>query len=124
MVRLCNRLLLGMESAASPAMKWLAWVALALAGTALAAGHEAEFKSLDLDGDGTVSLAEAAGNRELVTKFDRADRDHDGKLTRAEFEAIRNGRLPRKVARISTKERSAAAGGTATRKKTAAKAAN
>ena len=46
------------------------------------------FKALDLDGDGSISKAEAAGNAALVNGFDRADRNRDGKLSRAEYEAL------------------------------------
>jgi len=45
-------------------------------------------RSLDLNGNGQLSLAEAAGYREIVTRFDRADRNRDGKLTQAEFERL------------------------------------
>jgi hypothetical protein len=45
-------------------------------------------RSLDLNGDGKLSLAEAAGYAEIVTKFDRADRNKDGKLTQAEFDRL------------------------------------
>jgi len=44
------------------------------------------FKSLDVDGDGKVSKAEAAGHAEVTGAFDRADRNRDGKLTLAEYE--------------------------------------
>jgi hypothetical protein len=44
--------------------------------------------SLDLNGDGRLSLAEAAGNADIVTKFERADRNKDGKLTQAEFDRL------------------------------------
>ena len=30
----------------------------------------------------------SAGNAEIVTRFERADRDKDGKLTQAEFERL------------------------------------
>lgn len=46
------------------------------------------FKALDLDGDGKVSLSEAAGNSSTVMGFDRADRNHDGTLSRAEFDRL------------------------------------
>lgn len=46
------------------------------------------FQSLDLDGDGRLSLAEAAGYGEIVTRFDRADRNRDGRLTAVEFERL------------------------------------
>ena len=49
---------------------------------------EASLGSLDLNGDGRLSLAEAAGYREIVTRFDRADRNKDGKLTKAEFDRM------------------------------------
>jgi EF hand len=48
----------------------------------------ASWSSLDLNGDGQLSLAEAAGYAEIVTRFERADRDRDGKLTRAEFQRL------------------------------------
>jgi hypothetical protein len=44
--------------------------------------------SLDLNGDGRLSLAEAAGYGEIVIRFERADRNRDGKLTQAEFERL------------------------------------
>src|ERR1700674_5133115 len=46
------------------------------------------FKALDIDGDGAISKAEAAGNADLVTGFDRADRNRDGKLSRAEYDSV------------------------------------
>jgi hypothetical protein len=51
----------------------------------LSAGKESDYRALDLDGDGVVSLAEAAGNEKVVRGFDRADRNRDGHLSRAEF---------------------------------------
>ena len=44
--------------------------------------------ALDLNGDGRISLAEAAGHGEIVTRFDRADRNRDGKLSQAEFNRL------------------------------------
>jgi len=44
--------------------------------------------ALDVNGDGKLSLAEVAGNAEIVTRFERADRDKDGKLAQAEFERL------------------------------------
>jgi len=66
---------------------------------------EEEFHGLDLDGDGFLSLAEAAGLRDIVTRFDKADRNRDGKLSRAEFERLK-----------TMKPANSAAGGTARRK--------
>lgn len=65
---------------------------------------EEEFRALDLDGDGYVSSAEAAGFRDIVTRFDKADRNRDGKLSRAEFARLK-----------SMKAASSATGGTAKR---------
>jgi hypothetical protein len=46
------------------------------------------FLILDLDGDGYVSLAEAAGIGDVVERFDRADADHDGRLSSSEFDRL------------------------------------
>ena len=64
---------------------------------AAAAGSTAEtaagpardtFHALDLDGNGRLSLAEAAGNADVVTRFERADRNRDGNLTPAEYQRL------------------------------------
>lgn len=52
------------------------------------AQKEAAFKKLDLDGDGSISKAEAAGNEKLMNGFDDADRDRDGKLSRTEYDNV------------------------------------
>ena len=50
---------------------------------------EQRFRALDIDGDGAISKAEAAGNADLVKGFDRADRSpRDGKLSRAEYDSV------------------------------------
>jgi hypothetical protein len=49
---------------------------------------EAMFRQLDIDGDGFVSKAEAAGNAPATLGFDRADRNRDGKLSFAEYDSI------------------------------------
>jgi hypothetical protein len=46
------------------------------------------FGSLDLNRDGRVSLAEAAGYGDIMARFSRADRNKDGKLTKVEFERL------------------------------------
>jgi hypothetical protein len=51
----------------------------------LDADGQARFKKLDLDGDGMVSKAEAAGHADVITAFDKADRNRDGKLSEAEY---------------------------------------
>jgi len=73
--------------------------------------HDLEFRALDLNGDGEVSLSEAAGHYETVTKFDRADRNRDGRLTRAEYERLK--KMKTRVATARKKEPSAATGGSA-----------
>lgn len=67
---------------------------------------EEEFRALDLNGDGYVSAAEAAGFRDIVTRFDKADRNRDGKLSRVEFARLKQ-----------MQARSAAAGGTSRKKR-------
>jgi hypothetical protein len=98
-------------------MKRIAALCIALAaGGALAQSKNATdryFDSLDLDGDGYVSLAEAAGNAEVVKRFDRGDRNHDGKLSRKEFANLKNVKV--RVA-SKKKEPSAAVGGSAKKK--------
>lgn len=58
------------------------------------------FRHLDIDGDGFVSKAEAAGNAPATLGFDRADRNRDGKLSFAEYDSIGKPRpATKKVAR-------------------------
>ena len=57
---------------------------------------EAMFRRLDIDGDGFVSKAEAAGNEPVTVGFDRADRNRDGKLSFAEYDSIGKPRPARK----------------------------
>jgi len=54
---------------------------------ALDADDELAFKKYDLDGDGEISKAEAAGT-DLINAFDRGDRNKDGKLSRAEYARV------------------------------------
>src|ERR1700682_3332848 len=80
----------------------------------IAHADEASFRALDLDGGGAISLAEAAGNAGIVMKFDRADRNRDGKLSFKEFENLKNIKLrvakAKKPPRTATAARSGAAG--------------
>jgi hypothetical protein len=43
---------------------------------------------LDADGDGWISVEEAAAHPEVAANFQKADRDHDGRLSLEEFEAV------------------------------------
>ena len=46
------------------------------------------FGGMDVNGDGRISLAEAAGHDDVVLRFERADRNRDGRLTKAEFNRV------------------------------------
>jgi hypothetical protein len=60
------------------------------------------YSALDLNRDGKLSLAEAAGNSEIVTRFDRADRrKRDGQLTQAEFDRLAKLPPPKAKAKVS-----------------------
>jgi hypothetical protein len=48
----------------------------------------ASFSALDLNQDRRISLAEAAGYGDIMTRFARADRNKDGKLTSVEFDRL------------------------------------
>ena len=76
---------------------------------------------VDIDGDGQISRAEAAGNAELTLAFDRADRNRNGRISDAEWKRYEKWRERRdkareaRLARSKAKE-SAAAGATAPKK--------
>ena len=72
--------------------------AQAAAGPELDAVAEQRFKALDIDGDGAISKAESAGNADIVKDFHRADRNHDGKLSRSEYSAIGKPKAAKKQA--------------------------
>ena len=72
-----------------------------------------EFRALDLNGDGRVSEAEAAGNAEVVTKFGRADRNRDGQLTFGEFQRLK--KMKARTARKDTRSKDSATGATSRR---------
>jgi len=68
-----------------------------------ASSEHSSFDGLDVDGDGKLSLAEAAGYGDIVTRFHRVDRNKDGKLTKAEFDRL--AKLPPPKARPKAKPR-------------------
>ena len=47
------------------------------------------FESLDKNGDGKISVAEASAHDALFVAFKTLDKDRDGNLTRAEFAAFK-----------------------------------
>ncbi|HEY9530702.1 MAG TPA: hypothetical protein VIQ55_04885 [Burkholderiales bacterium] len=82
---------------------------------------EAGLAALDIDGDGQISKAEAAGNAEVTGGFDRADRNRNGKVSVAEWERYekwQERRAKEREARLarSKAKGSASAGGTAAKK--------
>ena len=64
-------------------------------------------QALDLNGDGRLSLAEAAGHADILARFERADRNKDGKLSQAEFDRL--DKLPEKPARQKPRAKKQAA---------------
>ena len=82
---------------------------------------EAGLAALDIDGDGQISKAEAAGNAEVTGGFDRADRNRNGKVSVAEWERYekwQERRAKEREARLarSKAKGSASAGGTTAKK--------
>ena len=98
-------------------MRFLVAFTFALAATGVQADSatDAYFRSLDLNGDGYVSLAEAAGDAVVVNRFDKADRNRDGKLSRKEFANLSKVKV--RVAKKKGQDSSAAVGASAPKKK-------
>ena len=105
---------------------WLLGFSLVLGTASAQEATDRLFDSLDLDGDGYVSLAEAAGNGAVVERFDRGDRNRDGKLSRKEFRNLKKVKVrvahtrkerERLAKAKQEKERSAAVGGSAPKAK-------
>ena len=75
--------------------------------------NDTYFRALDLNGDGYVSLSEAAGDAVVVNRFDGADKDRDGKLSPKEFANLKKVKVRVAARKKQEKEPSAAVGGTA-----------
>ena len=60
----------------------LVLMALASSSAAFAA---TDFDTLDVDGNGSISLAEASVDAELLGNFEKLDTDQDGELSEDEF---------------------------------------
>ena len=69
-------------------MRFVCLLLFLAASAASAQEASVRFLILDLDQDGYVSLAEAAGMGDIVTRFERADADRDGRLSAKEFNRL------------------------------------
>jgi len=77
-------------------------------------------EGLDLDGDGQISRAEAAGHAEVTLGFDRADSNRNGKISSAEwqrYEKWQAARAKAREARLARAKARESAGAGATRSK-------
>ncbi|WP_462163294.1 EF-hand domain-containing protein [Pseudoalteromonas xiamenensis] len=63
----------------------MAVLAAALMASAAASASEANFNSLDKDGNGLISTSEASQLPVLAEEFKNLDTDQDGQLSESEF---------------------------------------
>ena len=123
---MCNQMcVMGTESAPEGGMRFAAAVFLLLCATVAQADKESierYFQALDLNGDGYVSLAEAAGDPVIVNRFDKADRNRDGKLSEKEFARLNKVKVRVAKAHKDKQDVSAATGGTKARREGVKKA--
>ncbi|HEB94832.1 MAG TPA: hypothetical protein ENI96_00175 [Sedimenticola thiotaurini] len=64
------------------------FVAALLAGGIAVAGESEQFTRLDANGDGMISMDEAAVDSELTKAWSAIDANQDGQIERAEFSAF------------------------------------
>ncbi|MEH6579173.1 MAG: EF-hand domain-containing protein [Amphritea sp.] len=69
-------------------IKTLSVIALTAVSTTAFAGEQPEFKAVDMDSDGYVSMEEAKSVPGLAEIFSIADVDNDGKLDEAEYSEV------------------------------------
>ena len=64
--------------------------ALAMAGQCIAAEPRGpvSFESLDVDKDGVITVIESKADKNVAARFSTADRNQDGYLSKAEFDAM------------------------------------
>jgi len=48
------------------------------------------FEEVDTNGDGKITMQEASTHEGLMTTFDQADEDHDGQLSKAEYQKLKS----------------------------------
>jgi len=61
----------------------------AMEGSIAAEPHgPASFEALDVDKDGVITVIESKADKRIAAHFSTADKNQDGYLTRAEFDAI------------------------------------
>ena len=74
--------------------------------------QNAGFDGLDKSGDGYLTRAEAKGNPHLASNFKTADRNKDGKLSRAEYRAVvtKNDVKTAKTTRVAVQRKPSAPG--------------
>src|SRR3954462_6530900 len=117
---MCNQMY-GHGSCSRAGMRFplaLSLVLCAVTARADKASIDRYFQALDLNGDGYVSLAEAAGDPVVVQRFDKADRNRDGKLSEKEFANLRKVKVRiAKARKDKDKDVSAAVGGTRRRQR-------
>lgn len=63
-------------------------IALASVAVAVEPRGTASFDSLDVDRDGVITVIESKADKNIAARFSTADKNQDGYLSRAEFDAM------------------------------------